>query len=335
MNTRVLGLIILLIWGIGCKNRGQEIAFTPSGDPLLDTLSLRIISDPENAELYFARGERFIELKQPEQAMLDINKAISLDPDNSRYSLGLSDVYFQQGKISESRRILEELHSKTPEDVDVTLKLAEISLYFKEYPKTASLLDEAEKSDKRDPRIHFMRGFMLKDKGDTIAAVKSFFTTVEYDSAHFDAYIQLGILHAARKDRLAIEFYRKAHEIRPSNVEPLYNLGMFYQQTNDLNAAIMAYTDAIEIEPTFKYAHFALGYLHIELKIYSEAARHFSNAIKADPAYVEGYYGRGYSLEMAGDVMNAKLDYEKCLSLNPNHAGSREGLQRISRLPSL
>lgn len=319
-------------WFIACHNeKAPSASYTPTGDPQLDSLSARIAKSPEEANLYHERALRYIELKKPTEALADINQAISLEPKKVEHRIVLSDVFFQMGKVTDCKKTLEQIWSEHPDNINIALKLAEVNLYFKDYSSTSENLDNAENIDKRDPRVHFMRGFMLKVKGDTMEAVKSFYKTVEYDTTHFDAFLQLGILYAAKHDPLAIRFYQTAHRLRPGNVEPLYDLGMYYQEQGNFNDAIQAYTDAIAISPRYKFAHFNLGYIHIELKVYSEAARHFTNAISCDPNYVEGYYGRGYALEMMGDVLNAQEDYNQCLRLRPNHQGAIEGLQRIAR----
>lgn len=326
-------LLSLILTTVSCKqdksNKTQEQGIP--GDSIAAAISLRIQEDPENASLYFERAQRFLEIDQGQKALDDINTAIGLEPDNISYQLMLSDIYFSMGKARDCKSTLESIYNAHPENKEAILKLAELSFYFRKYDESSTYLDLAEELDKREPRIHFMRGFLNKEKGDTLAAVRNFMKTIEYDPEHFDANIQLGLLYAAKGDPLAINFYQNALKIRPKNIEALYNLGMYYQEQEDFNEAMAIYTEILDIDPTYKFALFNLGYIHVELKIYSEGAMYFNKAINADPLYLEGYYGRAYCFEMLGDVMNAQADYRKCLEIKPGYTPAMEGLNRIAQ----
>lgn len=314
-----------------CKNNrvtGQSEDKLPD-DSIAAQITKQINEQPENARLFESRAKRFLEIKDHEAALKDINAAIRLDPREVNFQVTLSDIYFSMGRARDCRTTLEQAASSHPGSKEPLLKLAELNMYFGQNDKAENYLKEAEAIDANDHRVYLMRGFMYKHAGDTINAIRNFLKVTEYKPDHFDAYINLGVIYAARKDPLAIEFYRNAHMVDSTRIEPLYNLGMYYQSVGDFNSAILAYTDLFELEPSNKQALYNMGYIHVELQIWSEAITYFNRAINLDPNYLEGYYARAYCFEQMGDVLNATTDYQKCLELQPGYTPALEGLGRI------
>jgi tetratricopeptide (TPR) repeat protein len=165
---------------------------------------------------------------------------------------------------------------------------------------------------------------------DTAKAVASFQKAVEQDPEYYHAYIQLGILYATKNSPLAVDYYNNALKKNPNSIEARYGLGMFYQENEEYNKAIIEYDSILRIDPKYKQAHYNLGYIHlVYLKVYNQAVKHFTAAIECDAKYAEAYYNRGYSYELMGDIMNAKTDYTKALELRSNYEKAITGLNRV------
>ena len=83
-----------------------------------------------------------------------------------------------------------------------------------------------------------MKGFNLKEKGDTSAAIKTFQKAVENNPQYFEAFMQLGMLMQAQNNKLALNYFNNALKIKPNSEEALYGRGLWYQDHNDFNKAI-------------------------------------------------------------------------------------------------
>lgn len=336
----VLFLSILLI---SCgtntpKNNDVAIDKEDYFTPEIAEITNKINSDPNNVELYVQRAVAFLDFKKTEEALLDINKALSFDSTKADYYIIRSDVYFAMGSGTKSKESLLKAIKLEPENVEALLKIAELHFYFKEYENTFKYLEKVAAIDKYNATVWFMRGMAFKDMGDTARAVKSFMETVQIDQSHYDAYLYLGILHAARKSLLAVDFYNNALNIKPNSAEVLYNLGLFYQETENYDKAIQTYTmvttqDIKPDNPQFmflKHSYYNLGYVNLQFtQLYRQAVKYFTFALNLDPVFVEAYYNRGYSYELMGDVINARKDYEKALQLKTNYDLAVKGLNRL------
>jgi len=234
------------------------------------------------------------------------------------------------GKVKECRAALETAVSLDKKSTEPLLKLAELSLYFKDYSKVFDYTQQVQALDDNNAKAFFIRGFALKEKGDTVAAIKNFRQAVDADQKYFDAYIQLGLLHAAKRSKLSADYYKTALTIKPKSIEAYYDLGIYYQENGAYNEAMDAYRAIIAIDSKYKHAYFNMGYIHMfYLRVYSEGAKYFTKAIDTDPNFAEAYYNRAYCRELMGDETNARLDYNKAMAIRPNYKLAMDGLNRL------
>jgi tetratricopeptide (TPR) repeat protein len=326
-------LSLLIFFSCSGGSRPQDKTVTDTVPPDIAAISKQIEADPANADLYIQRAVLYIEKKQPQDALGDVNKAIGINSAVPKYYRTLADVYFSLGKSQQCSDALNKALDIDPADTSAYLKFAEMEYYFKAYEKAFSYANKALEIDARNAKAFFIKGMAYKDMGDTAKAVKNLQKAVEYDQQYYHAYMQLGLLYSAKHNALAADYLNNALKCNPKSIETYYALGMFYQENELYNQAIEAYSALLKIDPKYKYAYYNLGYIHlVYLQVYDVAARHFSEAIKVDPEYAEAWYNRGYCYELLGDVMNAKTNYQRAVSIRPNYQRAVDGLNRIDAI---
>lgn len=343
MNFRKLLYILFPVIAIAfasCGN-GKENGNTNGNDAVpvdstaagLSAINKKILGDPNNPDLYHERAKyQFEKSKDVDAALADMARALMLDSTKASYFLTLSDLYFTVNKTGNAKAALEKAVEAEPENVDALLKLAELYLYVRKYQESIDHINRALKIDQYNAKGYFMKGMNYKEIGDTTLAISSMETAVEQDPEYYAAYIQLGILHAAKKNPLAESYYNNALKISPRSTEAMYNKGKFYQDMGNWNAAIQTYNDLLKIDPNFKYAHFNLGVIHlVNLKVYDQALKHFDTAILVDSQYKEAYYGRGTTFQAMGDIKRAAADYQQALTIDPNYEPALIALKNLSK----
>ncbi|MFA4852356.1 MAG: tetratricopeptide repeat protein [Bacteroidales bacterium] len=332
----IVAILAITLFSCGSGNKKNDITKTKVSDtlsPEITKLNAKIAANPDNPDLYNERAKLLIEKQKLDEAFSDIRTALNIDSSKAQYFLTLSDVYFAMGKIKNCKRAIEKSLALDPDYAEADLKYAELNLYFKEYKKTIEYIDKALAIDKINAKAYFMKGMTYKETGDTAKAVSNFKKTIDHDPEYYHAFIQLGILFSVKKNKLAVDYFMNAIKLNPKSTEARYGLGMFYQETEEYDKAIIEYDSILRIDPKYKFAHYNLGYVHlVYLKVYSQSVKHFTNAITCDPKYVEAYYNRGYSYELMGDIQNAKTDYNKALELRPNYQKPIDGLNRLDGL---
>jgi len=337
----IFALIIVATLGItlfSCssdnkKNDITKIKVSDTLSPEITKLNAKIAADPGNSDLYNERAKLLVEKQKTDEAFSDIRTALNIDSSKAPYYLTLSDVYFAMGKIKNCKRSIEKSLALDPDYAEADLKYAELNLYFKEYKKTIEYIDKALAIDKINAKAYFMKGMTYKETGDTAKAVSNFKTTIDQDPEYYHAFIQLGILFSVKKNKLAVDYFMNAIKLNPQSIEARYGLGMFYQETEEYDKAIIEYDSILRIDPKYKFVHYNLGYIYlVYLKVYPKAVKCFTDAINCDTKYAEAYFNRGYCYELMGDIQNAKADYNKALELRPNYEKPIDGLNRLDGL---
>lgn len=104
--------------------------------------------------------------------------------------------------------------------------------------------------------------------------------------------------------------------------EAHYNRGYEYDALREFDKAMADYREAIRLDPEAKLAHNNLGLMLYEKGGRApnrEAHAAYSRAIEIDPELSQAYFNRGVVRFKLGDYSGAVADFEKTLSLKPDH----------------
>jgi len=340
MNFKGLYFFVILSLGLlitACtsnepteQSKEQEIESGRTVLERLDDLNAKILNDAENSDLYQERAIFYIEQEEYTQAFKDITSALEIDSTNSAYHVTLSDVYLGMGKLQKTLQSLENAIELDAENTEAYLKMAEMSLVIRDYDKTLYYIDRALKVDELESKAYLLRGVVMIENGDTIRGIKNFMKAIDVNQDYFEANLQLGILYAAKKNELAIDYFNNAINISPGNIDVMYYLAMFYQETGKFENAIQEYNLILENDPEFFISLYNIGYINlVHFNDYETAIEYFTKAIDIKPDYAEAYYNRGFAYELLKDVENSQKDYRKTLELHSNYEKAIEGLNRI------
>lgn len=338
-NYLLLFLMVFFLGWSSCgpkenknENITDKVKDTSEAGIKLSALNEKIAASPTDASLLHERAKIFIDQKNYESALADMNAVLAIDTTKSAYFLTMADISFAANQTFKAKEFLEKAIALDPENTDAMMRLAELNLIVRQYGKSVELLTKILEKDKLNTTAWLMRGINFKENGDTVRAVNDFRSAVEADPNYYEAYMQLGIIYQAKNNPIAEGYYSNALKIRPRSEEALYGRGLWYQEHDQIDKAIQDYTSIIQINPAYKYAHFNLGYIHhIILKVYPEALKHYTKAINADPKYAEAYYNRGLCHEFMGNLQDAKTDFKYALTIRPVYPPAEEGFKRVSK----
>ena len=326
------------IFFASCGNNAKEIetkkndsATTKIPQALL-ILNAQIVADPNNAELYHQRAKVYLNDHKYNEGFDDMRKVMMIDSSKATYFITLSDLYFVTNQTANSKASLEKCISLDNKNVDAMLKLAELYFYVKKHEECFKYINMALKVDQYNSKAYFMKGMNYKEIKDTAKAISSMQTAVEQDPAFYNAYIQLGILNAAQKKSIAVDYYKNALRVQPRSSEAIYNLGKYYQDVKDYKQAADTYNALLKIDPQNKFAYFNLGAMNLASKenISRGAIAAFTGAINIDSKYTDAYYGRGVCYKLVGDKKNAISDFQTCLSIDPQYQPASVALLEIT-----
>lgn len=312
------------------EEQTAEIEEEFPGQLKLDSLTALLEKDPDNTDLLNERAKVFLEVDQNNFALADVGRALLLDSSKATYYLTISDVYFRLNKPGKCKNALLKAVRLQPDFTEPLYRLAQFELYLGNHQKCIDYANKMLRIDARDDRPFVVKGLCYKTLGDSAKAIQNYLEAVTENPDNYDAYVELGILHWAKKDPLAEGYLKSALEIRPEGLDALYALGMQYQGSDKLNEAMETYTRILQIDSTYVAAYYNMGYVQYQfLQLYNEALVNFDKAVKTDPKYYQAVYMRGLCYEAKGDIARAKREYSYAIELNPNYDRAAEGLKRL------
>jgi tetratricopeptide (TPR) repeat protein len=298
--------------------------------PELKAVNAELLKDPNNAELYHKRAATYLMLRQLPEAVNDALRAIRIDSTRAPFYVTLADGYFAQNKTKLAKDVLESIEKKFPENSEALLKLAELYFLVQQYQKAIDYANKALKLDESLAQAYYLKGNIYRESGDTGRAISSLQTAIEQDSKMVEAYQDLGLLHASRKNPVALDYYANALRISPDNEEIKYARAKLLQDLGKADEALAEYEKIIAGNKGCAICLYNTGAIYSEVKKdYKKALDFFSKAIAVNPAYIEAYFARGYTYARLKDKASAKADYEMCTRLDPGYAPAIEGLNQL------
>ena len=288
--------------------------------PELKSVNELLMKEPNSAELYNQRAKIYLKLAQFDEAVYDSQRAIKLDSTKENFYLTLVDTYFGRNNTRKAKDLLEIIEKKFPDNREALLKLGELYFLVKQYQKAIDYVNKSLKIDENQAKAYYLKGSIYRESGDTAKAISSLVTAVEQDNKYEDAFYDLGIIYAARKNPLAFEYYNNALRANPSNQTTLYAHAKLQQDLGKIDEALKEYEQIQLIGTIGENCAYNMGAIYLELKKDTKKAlENFTKAIELNPNYTEAYFARGLAYYKLKDRENAKSDLNKCLQLQPNH----------------
>lgn len=328
-----LGIFLLLM--AACKS---ETAETPTASidtndkyPEITALNQRIVDNPNDANLYFARAQSYAQLEGYDEAIADLAKAIRIDSTNLDYHHLLADVYLNYAQSYRAILTLQRAVNLHPEDIPTKLKLSKFHIILKQYPESLKIIQAILKQDPENAEAFFMMGLTFREEGKTDNAINAFQTAVENEPDLIDAWIILGKLFYGKDDPRALQYFDNAVRLAPTNIAAHHTRANYLQQTGQLVEAIQAYRKINILDPDYSDAYFNSGLAYIELDSIDKAYKHFDLVVKTDPTNAQGYYFRGVTSSMQGKATQAKQDFQQSLKFDPDSEKVKEALANLEK----
>lgn len=329
-NMAAFLLLCAFLFSCTGKNDAAGKKSSSTGNPALDSLNTLISADPTNAQLYAGRAAIFLELNNYDNALADLQTAITTDSLQPPFYHLLTDVYIQYFKSWQALRAIQKAADLFPNDIPTLHKLAETQLLLRQYAESLSTLNSLLTLDPNNADAHLLLGMNFKESGDTARAINSFQKAVNLNSELLDGWINLGQLHESRGHAVAGKYYETAVQIAPENVLAHHAKADYLSRSDDLDGALASYRAILEINPEYVEACFNSGLIYLDLDSIPQARQQFDRAVSISPLHVRAYYYRGYCSEQSGDLAQAEADYRKALSFAPDFPLAQQGLSRLN-----
>lgn len=299
--------------------------------PELKSINAQLLEDPRDPDLYIKRCQLYIQLKQFDEAAGDAKRAIKIDSTVASYYIALGDVYFAKNETRQTKEILERAVLKFPESTEALMKLSELYFIIKNYKEAIAHINKALKINENIAKAYYLKGSIYRESGDTSKAISSLETAVEQDNRFTDAYYDLGVIYAARKNPIAFDYYANALRSDPGYMNAQYAKAKLLQDIGKYDEAIVEYNNLLNKDKNYTQAIYNLGAIYLDVKQdYQKAIDYFNTVIEQNEQWASAYFARGFSYQKLGNKLNAKEDYKRCLGIDPNFTEATVGLRELN-----
>lgn len=239
------------------------------------------------AGFYDDRGQR-------EKAILDLNKAIDLDPNNSAAHFNLAVIYYKTFLYENA---------------------------LKEIDKGIALEGDTRDFEGKGTRAYELRGAIKSDQGLYDEALINFNKSIQANSKFYPAYNNRGIayLKLGQID-LSISDFNKAIELAPSIAEFYTNRAQAYAMKGLSDKGILDCNTAIKLNSGYWKPYHVRGRIYADKKHYDRAILDFNRAIEINPKDEKTFLYRGMVYEIKGIYDKALSDFESAININPKYA---------------
>ncbi|MBC7694125.1 MAG: tetratricopeptide repeat protein [Burkholderiales bacterium] len=338
---KIVVLFILSVVLFSCKPAAETVIENSQrtdsllkviNSPELAAVNKKILNEPGDANLYNERARIYMQFRQFEEAINDSKRSLRMDSTNAAYYLTEADVFFAANETRNAKDVLEKVVKKFPENTDGLLKLGELYYFVKQYENAFVKINQALKINENLAKAYYLKGSIYKEMGDTSKAVSSLETAIEQDNKNFGAFLDLGLIYAAKKNALAFEYYNNALSINPLSIEALYAKAKLQQDFGQIKEAVLLYNQILKTNATHVFSMYNLGAIEFGInKNPQKAIDYFTSAINVNPKYAEAYFARGACYQELKDKPNALADYNMCLQLKPNYEPAVDGLNSLGK----
>jgi len=329
MTKKIFTFLSMVVLICACKPDSSSKVVESTGDDVLDELNTLISKDTLNHGLLFNRAGYYYDQENYDAAIVDLKKAIELEPKKFQYYHLLSDTYMDYFRSKDALMIMNECVSVNSESVPSLLKLSETQLILKQYDESLMTVNKILTLNDQNAEAFFMMGMNFKAMENRDKALGAFQTAIELNPDLLDGWLIIGDMLSAEKNPLAVDYYNSAIEVEPKNPLTYHSKAYHLQNSGKISEAIALYKQINLVDKNYVDAYLNAGILYFTQDSFPQAFEQFDIMTKVKPQNFMGYYYRGITNNALNKIEAAKSDLNNCLNLNPEFVKAQEALEQI------
>lgn len=203
-----------------------------------------------------------------------------------------ASILIQQRRYVEAEKLLKDLLSNNPDNVQLITMLAEVNLQQDDLEKAANLIDTAIGLDPEFGYLFYIKARIDVQKDKYNEAEQSLKLALELDPSNGDYYALWASVKFTRKQfTSALEHADKALELDAENILGLNVRSSALLKLDRKEDAFITIEGALREDPNNAYTHANYGWNLLEKGDSKKALVHFGEALKNDPT--SGYAQAG------------------------------------------
>jgi len=194
--------------------------------------------DPNYDPAMFELGRLYVIQQKYDDALMWLEKAHDLDPQNKWYSLLLIDLYRNNYQINEAIEVYMTLLEEEPNNTEYLLSVSGLYTIAEDYDQALASIDRIEKIDGKSEKTSFQKRSLYLQQNEVDKAIEvmidlsdSYPEEEKYCSMIAEMYMQ------QQNTEQALVWYQKVLSINPNNPYIQITLADFYGKAGDKETA--------------------------------------------------------------------------------------------------
>lgn len=274
---------------------------------LTDSAAALVTDEPNSPEGYIFRAMATFGHGDETGAEADLQKAITLAPNNPVAYTQLGGLRLRQKRFSEAEKLYQEALDRGPRYFDALQGLVMTYAAEKELPKAVATVQAQIQKVPNDPAYYRLLGGVLLDSGQHDAAKAAVEKSLELNSKDADGYLLLVKIYTDEKNTGgALSTAQRWIQTSPKDPRAYVELGVLQDGQGSWQEAEQTYQKALQVLPDYAPAANNLAYVMLEhdqnpdeaLTFAQTAQRGMPSNAQVDDTLGLAYYKKG-SYELA------------------------------------
>jgi len=212
-----------------------------------------IEKQPKNIRAMVSMASTFSLMQDFDRSFQYINEALRINPKYRDAYILKGTNYLQMNKIPLAKSSYETAVQQDPEFYEAYVALG--NLYQKEdNPICMEYYTTAASIAPKDLSVLYLEAYAYQYFGKTEEALQKYRALYQLDDSFAMAQFQQGFIKQFYQNDIdsAMVFYDRALLQEPRFVEAWHNLGMCYEEKNEVSKALQSYSRALKYDPDFE-----------------------------------------------------------------------------------
>lgn len=291
-----------------------------SSDALLPMQKAAALA-PDDVEARYNLAVTLQELGQLDEAEVSYRQAIKIDANYAQAHSNLGVILQKRDRFTEAESCYRRALQIAPNGAKTLSNLGVVLQKLGHLDQAEASYRRALQIDQGNAETHCNLGNTLKELGRSAEAEASYQRALQINPNYAEAHFNIGnILCELERFDEAKASYQLALQIAPDHADTHFNLGNILSETGQLNEAEASYKRTIAIDPNYAEAHFNLGNILLRQARLTEAEVCFKQTLQISPEHAKANYNLGITCFRQCKFGEAGVYYWNALKLAPEYA---------------
>ena len=315
------------------KQHAQAARLPSQYGELADPLWWDVLRAGVTAPLYAERGRRYMSEGDYASAVVEFETLISDAQKDIKVWFDYSVSLLYTARHREALAALEHILSLLDKDVEVQKQRSADEIAYLKAQAYNYMGQIYYETGQTAAAIRACRMALQFKKNKTDNASQGQLNASDYDTFFSNVHANLGVVYENTGQLgAAIRHYQEALELVPSQLSAHRDLADAYWKKRNYTAAEPHYEQVVTHDATDVQAIYRLGLISLMKENYLEAVSLFKKVIAIEATHVRAYGALGVAYEELGNIPEAIGIFERVLELEPGNKVALDKLRELHQL---